>query len=195
MKQVISCALLGLVMSGVSFAEQASVTPAAQLSGASATELARYDALSAFRKEVAAQPSLVLQLVENAVRVSSDYCCDIVKSAIEATNADINLVGSILEVVALTKPEHLRNSALYAIAVAPDALEVVNAVLAKFSSALGDPLDFPLGGKNNFVKNVTVNFSPNSPGGNSGWGIGIVGNPTAVAAGTNGNGTTKISPL
>lgn len=219
MKQAIPYALLGLVMSGVSFAEEISATPAAQPSGAPAPEQVCFDTAATFRKEVAAQPSLVLQLVESALRVSPKCSCEIVKSAIEATQADIKLVASIVEVVAVTEPEQLRISAQCAIAVAPDAVEEVHAVLAKYDPATGEsgldsakssksgkegaepavaeetlpnPLDFPGTGKDN-----AVSLSPNSPGGTSGWGMGIAGNPAAVASGTGGNGgtvTTGINP-
>jgi hypothetical protein len=212
MKQAIPYALLGFVISGVAFAEEISNSaPAEQAANTPAPEQVCFDTATTFRTEVTAQPSLVLQLVENAVRLSPNCSCEIVKSAIEATNAEIKLVASIVEVVAVTAPEQLRISAQCAIAVAPDSVDEVHAVLAKYDPATGEsgldsekgaksaksgkdgiapevaeeklpnPLDFPGAGSEN-----AVNLTPNSPGGTSGWGVGLAGNPTAVAG--NGSG-------
>jgi hypothetical protein len=212
MKQSTPFALLGLLFAGISFADvQVVKTPAEQAVSPTVQEQDCFQFVTTLRAEVTAQPSMVLELVEKALRLSPTCSCEIVKAAIEGTNADIKLVASIVEVVALTEPEQLRISSQCAIAMAPDAVDAVYAVLAKYDPATGEsgldsgksakdaksgkegtgkevveeklpnPLDFPGSGNEN-----AVNLSPNSPGGTGSWGIGIAGNPTAVAAGTGG---------
>lgn len=83
------------------------------------------------KEEVAANQSLVLQIVEKAVLANQDCACEIVKSAITATQADNKLIASIVEVAAMAAPEKMRLIAQCAVAVAPDSLTDVQAVLAK----------------------------------------------------------------
>lgn len=127
-----------------------------------------------FAEEVVAHQSLVLQLVDRAVRENPSCACEIVKTAIKATKADNKLIASIVEVAAIAAPDQLRVVAQCAVAVAPDSLEEVQAVLAKLDPGTGDgvvasekggvdkqgvattddspnPLDFPSTGKDDMV--------------------------------------------
>ncbi|MFM2170258.1 MAG: hypothetical protein RI957_487 [Verrucomicrobiota bacterium] len=155
--------------------------------------------ISSIKAEVSANQSFVLQIVERAVRENPSCACEIVKTAIQSTNADSKLIASIIEVVALSAPEQLRLSAQCAVAVAPDSLEAVQAVLAKFDPATGNeeqrsakggvdkepveeeempnPLDFPLANRDK-----TVDTDENG-GGNSGD-----GGSTADGGGNSGDG-------
>ena len=83
------------------------------------------------KEEVASNQSLVLQIVEKAVLANQDCACEVVKSAITATQADNKLIASIVEVAAMAAPEKMRLIAQCAVAVAPDSLTDVQAVLAK----------------------------------------------------------------
>jgi len=115
------------------------------------------------------QPEQVLQVVEKQVAESPNCACEIVKSAIKATHADVELVAQIVETAILAAPEQMRIISQCAIAVAPDALPAIQAVIARLdpnsgvasSSAkhsgkggkevspmqeqadIGNPLDFP----------------------------------------------------
>lgn len=134
------------------------------------------------QSEVKAAPSSILMIVEKAVRADSSCACEIVKAAIIASEAESDLVASIVEVVAIASPEQMRIAAQCAVAVAPDALADVQAVLAKYDPATGDgessgkevaekggmdekpaganPLDFPTNGQE-----VAVGPSPGGAGG------------------------------
>jgi hypothetical protein len=142
-----------------------------------------------FTEEVVAHQSLVLQLVDRAVRTNPTCACEIVKAAIKATKADNKLIASIVEVAAVAAPEQLRVVAQCAVAVAPDSLEEVQAVLAKLDPGTGDgvvdsekggvdkqpvaveetpnPLDFPTNGDDAVVFLV--------PGGGTGGTGGFAG--------------------
>ncbi|NJM38324.1 MAG: hypothetical protein HC845_10955 [Akkermansiaceae bacterium] len=64
--------------------------------------------------------------------------CEIVKSAIEASVADTKIVAAIVEAAAMAAPEQMRLISQCAVAVAPDALSAVQAVLAKLDPNLGE---------------------------------------------------------
>ena len=139
-----------------------------------------------FAEEVVAHQSLVLQLVDRAVRENPSCACEIVKTAIKATKADNKLIASIVEVAAIAAPDQLRVVAQCAVAMAPDSLEEVQAVLAKLDPGTGDgvvasekggvdkepvateetpnPLDFPTTGKDKDV----VLFPPGTTTGGTG---------------------------
>lgn len=170
MKTILSVALLAAVVVVPSHAEKAPAVDCSKM-------------LSSFKTEVSSNQSFVLQLVERAVRENPSCACEIVKVAIQATNAESKLIASIVEVVGTSAPEQLRIAAQCAVAVAPDSLEAVQAVLAKLDPGTGNakqgsekggtekdsdsgddlpnPLDFPGSGKDK-----DVGFGKNSPGSN-----------------------------
>ena len=93
----------------------------------------------AIKQEVAANHSMVLQIVEKAVLANPSCACEIVKASITETQADAKMIASIVEVAAKAAPEQMRLIAQCAVAVAPDALEDVQAVLAKLDPGAGKP--------------------------------------------------------
>jgi hypothetical protein len=166
MKTTITFALLALFGAGVSFAEKPAPVDCVKLS-------------LSIKSEVAENQSLVLEIVDRAVRANPSCACEIVKASIVASAADHKLIASIVEVAATAAPEQLRIVAQCAVAMAPDSLQDVQAVLAKLDPGTGDgatasakggvdkqpiaektpnPLDFP-------VDPSGKGFTPNSPGG------------------------------
>ena len=150
-----------------------------------------FKASEAVKVAVAAKPSKVLELVETHVAANEKCACEIVRAAIVASEADKNLVASIVTSAANAAPSEARLIAQCAIAVAPDAVNEVQAVMAKFdlgqgdsvvvsekgglekggvepAPAINDPLDFPVGpngtGPTNPVGGL-VGPGPNAPGG------------------------------
>jgi len=138
---------------------------------------------------VAANPSATLQIVEKEVAATPACACELVKAAIEGSKANVQLVAAIVETAATVAPEHRRLIGQCAVAVAPDALPNVQAVLAKLEpkqkskpiggakdamrpSAKGgevvqspssNPLDFPGSGIGD--PPVHVGGNPGGPGG------------------------------
>jgi hypothetical protein len=139
-------------------------------------------AKSAFVKSaVAAKHVKVLEIVSAEVAASPSCACEVVKAAIEGAEADAKLVAAIVEAAVVAAPEQMRLVAQCAVAVAPDALAEVQAVMAKLDPNLGEsgesaksskdakdpigevaampnPLDFPGQGP--------VGPTPGGPGGN-----------------------------
>lgn len=136
-------------------------------------------AKSAFVKSaVTAKHAKVLEVVSAEVAASPSCACEVVKAAIEGSEADTKLVAKIVEAAAVAAPEQMRLVAQCAVAVAPDSLAEVQAVMAKLDPNLGEasrsakdakdpigevaampnPLDFPGQGP--------VGPTPGGPGGN-----------------------------
>jgi hypothetical protein len=110
-------------------------------------------------------PDKILENVAEYVSESPKCACEVVKAAIEATSASEDLVAAIVETAIVASPEQMRIIAQCAVAVAPDALPKVQAVLAKLDvnsgeaasaksakgekaaaqevASMGNPLDFP----------------------------------------------------
>ena len=86
---------------------------------------------------VAAEQSKVLEIVANEVGAAPGCSCEIVKAAIVASHAKPATVAAIVEAAATASPEHLRLISQCAVAVAPDALAEVQAVLAKLDPNSG----------------------------------------------------------
>jgi len=83
-------------------------------------------------------PEQVLAFVEIQTAETPGCACEIVKTAIEATYADVELVANIVETAILAAPDQMRIIFQCAIAVAPDALPAVQAVLAKLDPNSGE---------------------------------------------------------
>ena len=159
----------------------------------SAAAFAEVDCLKlalSVKHTVAANSSATLQIVEKEVAANPGCACEIVKAAIEGSKAPVTLVAAIVEAAITVAPEHRHLIAQCALAVAPDALPNVQAVLAKFDpnrnrppghSAKGavevvgakgapvapvpdsNPLDFP--GSGIADPPVHVGGNPGGPGG------------------------------
>ena len=87
---------------------------------------------------VAAEQSKVLEIVANEVSSSPACACEVVKAAIEGSGADVKTVAAIVETAITAAPDQMRLIAQCAIAVAPDALVEVQAILAKLDPNAGD---------------------------------------------------------
>ncbi len=109
------------------------------LSIASAKAGDNCDAQSSSLKEaITAKPTEMLQLVEVRVSANPGCACEIVKTAIEVSNADVQTVASIVETASAAAPDKMRLIAQCAVAVAPDSLAGVQAVLAKLDPSSGE---------------------------------------------------------
>lgn len=190
MKMTVRCALLSVALGLLS----------------SSAALARVDCIKlalSVKLAVAANPSATLQIVEKEVAATPVCACELVKAAIEGSKANVELVAAIVETAATVAPEHRRLIGQCAVAVAPDALPNVQAVLAKLepkqdkpagsaknavvaSDAKGskgaqvappasNPLDFPGSG----IADPPVQVGPN-PGGPGGFPVLPFGPPIFV---------------
>jgi len=83
-------------------------------------------------------PDKILEEVSKQVSASPKCACEIVKAAIEGTSANEDLVAAIVETAVVSAPDQMRIIAQCAVAVAPDALAKVQAVLAKLDSNSGE---------------------------------------------------------
>ena len=90
------------------------------------------------KNAVAAEQSKVLEIVATEVGAAPDCACEIVKSAIEGSNANAQTVAAIVESAATAAPEQIRLISQCAVAVAPDALAAVQAVVAKLDPNRGE---------------------------------------------------------
>ena len=143
------------------------------------------------KHDVAAEQSKVLEVVATQVSAAPGCSCEIVKAAIEGSNAKPATVAAIVETAITAAPEQMRLISQCAVAVAPDALPQVQAVLAKLDPNTGkspgahsskdakdakapagevasmpNPLDFPQGpnnGQNNGQTTAGPTFG--GPGG------------------------------
>ena len=124
MKNTIKYALFGAAL--------ALVTPS------HAAALDCYKVSAAVKKAVAAQPEKVLEVVATQVAQNEACACEIVKAAIVASDADKKMVASIVMTAITEAPEKLRIIGQCAVAVAPDALAEVQAVVTKVGANAGD---------------------------------------------------------
>ena len=90
------------------------------------------------RASVESNLSNLLEIVSTEVAASSACSCEIVKSAIEGSGANAEVVASIVEAAATASPENMRLIAQCAIATVPDSLAQVQAVLAKLDPNAGE---------------------------------------------------------
>jgi hypothetical protein len=175
MKTTIQFAILSAVMTGTLFADKPVTDKPVTVDCLKIS--------ASVRDEISVNQSMVLQIVDRSIRLNPTCACEIVKAAILTSKADVKLVASIVEVAAVAAPDQLRIVAQCAVAVAPDSLEAVQAVLAKLDPGTGDGvvasekggvdkqpveeppnvLDFPKDGNGN-----TVTFTPGARTGGSG---------------------------
>jgi hypothetical protein len=89
-------------------------------------------------QRVKLDPSAVLEIVDSEISANPDCACEIVKIAIQASGADVSLVGDIAEVAITSAPQSMRMISQCAIAAKPEALTAVQAILAKLDPNSGD---------------------------------------------------------
>lgn len=90
------------------------------------------------KQAVASDVSLTLQIVDKEISANPSCACEVVKAAIEGANADAKLVAAIVETAATAAPQHMRLISQCAVAIAPDALANVQAVMAKIDPSSGE---------------------------------------------------------
>lgn len=86
----------------------------------------------------AAKPSAVLELVEKEVAAHPDCACEVVKAAIQGSEADSKTVASIVEVASSAAPDKMRLVSQCAVAVAPESLGEVQAVMNRLDPNRGE---------------------------------------------------------
>ncbi|MGL4399581.1 MAG: hypothetical protein ACRCXD_06910 [Luteolibacter sp.] len=82
--------------------------------------------------------SEVLTILEKEMKSNPSCTCEIVKAAIRATDADADLVVAILETAITISPESMRVASQCAIAIAPESLAGVQALLSQYDVNAGD---------------------------------------------------------
>jgi len=82
--------------------------------------------------------SKLLELVETEIQANPGCSCEIVKTAINASDADVEMVVSIVESSIIVAPEMMRLISQCAIATAPEALAGVQSLLARYEANGGD---------------------------------------------------------
>ncbi|MDP0490060.1 MAG: hypothetical protein Q7Q71_03285 [Verrucomicrobiota bacterium JB023] len=92
----------------------------------------------AIERAVKADSSKILEVVEQQVSANSGCACEVVKAAIVASEADVELVRQIVETAVVAAPGEMRIIAQCAVAVAPDAVKQVQAVVASFDPQSGE---------------------------------------------------------
>lgn len=80
----------------------------------------------------------VLETVETEIAANPGCSCEIVKTAIKASDADVPLVVSIVETAINMSPENMRIISQCAIATMPEAVSEVQALLAKLDPNGGE---------------------------------------------------------
>lgn len=82
--------------------------------------------------------SSLLEVVEKEVTANPTCACEIVKSAIKASDADVETVVSIVETAITSAPETIRMVSQCAIATVPDALAGIQELLARYDANSGE---------------------------------------------------------
>ena len=80
----------------------------------------------------------MLEVVESEVAANPSCACEIVKTAIKASDADVELVVAIVETSINVAPDSMRIVSQCAIAAMPEAIAAVQALLAKLDPNAGD---------------------------------------------------------
>ncbi len=88
-------------------------------------------------QKIKLDPSSTLQIVEVELQTNAGCACEIVKSAIKASDADVDLVVAIVETSITAAPETMNLASQCAIAAMPEALAGVQALLAKYDPNAG----------------------------------------------------------
>ncbi len=83
-------------------------------------------------------PEKVLEIVALEMEENSNCACDVVKAAIRASNADPGLTADIVETVITNAPETMRIASQCAIALVPESLTTIQALLAKLDANAGE---------------------------------------------------------
>ena len=155
---------------------------------------------------VAAEKSSVLEVVAAQVAANPGCACEVVKAAIEGVNADVKTVALIVEAAAVAAPDQMRLISQCAVAVAPDSLTKVQAVLAKLDpnkgeggpsskSAKGGAAETAAADDNplNFPGQGPIGPRPGGPGGFSELSPGM--DPGGIPAVNGGDAEENVDPI
>jgi hypothetical protein len=110
-----------------------SIFPASASAGVDCLKLAL-----SVKHAVEAKPSAVLEVVEKEVSANPDCACEVVKAAIQGAEADSKMVASIVETASAAAPDKMRLVSQCAVAVAPEALGEVQAVMNRLDPNRGE---------------------------------------------------------
>ena len=126
-------------------------------------------------------PERIVEIVSEEVSANQSCSCEVVKAAIVQSLPDAKSVAAIVEAAILAAPEQMRMTAQCAIAVAPDAIAEIQAIVARLDPNRGDAAgksdksakiaNVPLGDVANatnpldFPGNGPVGPAPGGPGG------------------------------
>ena len=107
--------------------------------------------------------SKVLEIVESEVSANPTCACEIVKIAIQASEADVALTADITVVAITAAPDYMRLISQCAIAAMPEALAAIQAVLAKYDPNSGDSSATAKGGSKSGKDAVESVVTPPEP--------------------------------
>lgn len=92
---------------------------------------------SAVKSAISADSDKVLEIVATQIAANESCACEVVKAAIISSDADKKVVAQIVDTAILEAPSKLRIIAQCAIAVAPDAVTHIQAVVEKYDKSAG----------------------------------------------------------
>lgn len=93
----------------------------------------------AVKTRSANDPSVLLEALEAEVKASPSCACEIVKSAIQASDGEIRTVVNLVETAIHAAPAQMRLISQCAIATAPESLTAVQALMARLDPNAGEP--------------------------------------------------------
>jgi hypothetical protein len=114
-------------------------------------------------QRVKQDPSKVLEIVEAEVAANPDCSCEIVKTAIKSSEADVQQVVAIVEAAIHASPESMRIISQCAIAAMPDSINEVQALLAKLDPNAGETGYSSKGSKSSKSSKITSIVAPALP--------------------------------
>jgi len=97
--------------------------------------------------EVSAEKAKVLEIVSKHVAAAPECACEVVKTAIKASDADKKAVAAIVEAAITSAPAQMRVITQCAIATAPDAASDIQAVIARLDPNSGETAETSKSGK------------------------------------------------
>lgn len=87
------------------------------------------------RHKIREAPDKLLEIVASEITANPEKVCEIVKASIKGTDGSSQVIASIVETAAVTKPDSMRLAAQCAVATVPESLSAVQAVLAQLDPA------------------------------------------------------------
>ena len=97
-----------------------------------------YEIALSVRQKIKIDPSMVLEIAGDEIAANPSCACEIVRAAIQVTDADTPLVISIVDTAIHAAPESMRMISQCAIASAPESLAAIQALLAELDPNGGE---------------------------------------------------------